>query len=70
MLAELAAVQDGRLNLGAVGAVDAELDSAVGQQQAIAGMHAVREPGERRRDAAGAAGEIAGCDAERVPGRE
>ena len=37
VLAELAAFDDGRLDLGAVGRLDPQLDEAVGEQQPIAG---------------------------------
>ena len=40
VLADLAAFDDGRLDPSAVGAVDAQLDAAVGEQQPIAGAHA------------------------------
>ena len=66
VLAELAAVDDRRLNLPAVGRFDVQLDAAVGEQQAIAVVHAAREARERRRHAARTADEVARRDAQRV----
>ena len=68
VLADLASFNHSRLNLPAVGGVDAQLDEPIGQQQAIAGLYALSEPRERRRDTAGAAGEVAGGDRQPVAG--
>ena len=62
VLADLAALDDGRLDPGAVGAVDTQLDAAVREQQPIAGPDRARESRERRGDVPGPAGEVAGLD--------
>ena len=43
-------LDDGRLDLGAVARVDAQLDTAVGDKQPIAGMEAPGEAGKREHD--------------------
>ena len=68
MLAELTAVDDGRLDLAAVGGVDAKLDGAVGEQQPIAGLDAARQPLESRRNPARAARRVAGHNPQRLAG--
>ncbi len=52
VLADLAAFDDRRLDLGAVGRIDAQLDETVGQQQPVAWPDAARQAFERRRNAA------------------
>src|SRR5262249_38885536 len=61
---DLAAFDDGRLDPGAVGAVDTQLDGAVCKQQPIAGPDRARESRERRGKMPGPAGEVAGLDRE------
>ena len=68
VLADFAAFDHRRLNFPAVGRVDPQLDQPVGQQQPIARLDALREPGERRRNAARAAHEVAGGDRQTVAG--
>src|SRR4029077_7745420 len=68
VLADLAAFDDRRLNLIAVAAVDAQLDDAVGEQQAIAGTRVLGQPGEGGRDPSWLANEITRDDLQRVAG--
>ena len=70
VLADVSAFDDGRLNLHAVGRVDAQFDAPVGQQQPVAGPHALREAVERGEQPAGPADAVAGGDGHDLAGRE
>ena len=70
VLADFSAFDDGRLNLLAVGRVDAQLDASVGQQQPVVGTHALRETFERGEQPSGSADAVAGGDGDRLARRE
>ena len=68
VLADLASFDDRRLNLGAVAGVDAQLDDAVGEQEAIAGTRVLGQPGERSRQPSGPTDEITRGDPQGIAG--
>ena len=59
-------IDDGR-DLAAVDSFHAQLDHPVGEQQAIARVHARREAGERRVDTTRSAHGLAGGDRQPIP---